>query len=221
MLSFIQAVNVAGSDPGAFFELCPNGLMVAAASTASTSVIVYGKAVATAEEGAAAPDSGPLFVRGIKLPHPAAARSVAWSPKIGDTTQIAVGQVDGGVAIWRVDSTGFGRPEHSCLLWGHTEQAVTKLAFSPGGDLLVSIGERLSDEGDAVINIWCLGSGSVVQTYSRGKMEARRMLDLRWLGDQMLILSVEGDHVSYTNNQWLLNITSEVFNIRSRYSCWT
>jgi WD40 repeat protein len=104
----------------------------------------------------------------VKLPHPAPVQSVAWSPKIGDTSVVAVGQVDGGIAIWRVDSTGFGKPEHCCLLWGHPgrQSAVTHLSFCPSGELLASCSKQADGE-DALVNIWCLGSRSVVQTIVR------------------------------------------------------
>ena len=59
-----------------------------------------------------------------------------------ETTLIACGQKDGGIAIWRLDSGGFGKPEHIQLLWGHGGFAVQKLSFHPEGDLLASASKR-------------------------------------------------------------------------------
>ena len=60
--------------------------------------------------------------------------SVSWSASKGDRTILAVGQKDGGVAVWSLDSSGGGKgekPQHIGLLWGHPGKSVVKLLFHP------------------------------------------------------------------------------------------
>ena len=42
------------------------------------------------------------------------------------------------MAIWKLDSSGFGKPKHSQLLWGHRGEEVTQLAFHRDGDILAT-----------------------------------------------------------------------------------
>ena len=176
---------------GPFFQICPNGLAMAASSENTSSVFVFGAAIMFEEDsgaaGAAPEDGGrcDIFSRGMKLPHPTPVNCVAWCPKIDDRATIAVGQEDGGVAVWSVDPTGFGNPEHRCLLWGHPGQAVTHLEFNPAGDLLASAAKERG-ETDATINVWCLSSRSVIQTLVRA-VGRNRVLDLSWLGNEHLV----------------------------------
>ena len=180
---------------GSFFQICPNGLAMAASSDNASSVFVFGTVTTPDEDSGAAAASGDggcrdIFARGMKLPHPSPVHCVAWCPKIDDRAVVAVGQEDGGVALWSVDPTGFGNPEHRCLLWGHPGQAVTHLEFSPAGDLLASAA-RKRGEADATINVWCLSSRSVIQTFVRA-VGGRGVLDLRWLGNEHLVFGFEG-----------------------------
>ena len=62
----------------------------------------------------------------------------------GDWTSLAVGQGDGGIAIWNISSSGDVKPRHSQLLWGHPGQPVHQLKFHPGGDLLASVSSSSS-----------------------------------------------------------------------------
>lgn len=104
---------------------------------------------------------------------------------------VACGQKDGGIAIWRLDSGGFGKPEHTQLLWGHGGHAVQKLAFHPEGDLLASASKRGGctlenwhpsalpiwkikmkiicfsasfSESGTLVNVWSLSASTVVST---------------------------------------------------------
>lgn len=200
----LQRIRLQPSEPenlgalegaGSFFQICPNGLAMAASSSNASSVFVFGTAMMSDEDSgaAAASEDGSrdIFSRGMKLPHPSPVNCVAWCPKIDDRATVAVGQEDGGVALWSVDPTGFGNPEHRCLLWGHPGQAVTHLEFSPAGDLLASAARKRGDEGDATINVWCLSSRSVIQTFVRA-VGGRGVLDLRWLGNEDLVFGFEG-----------------------------
>ena len=194
----LQRIRLKPSDPeslgalegaGSFFQICPNGLAMAASSDTDSSVLVFGTVIMSDE------DFGPvavseIFSQGMKLPHPSPVNCVAWCPKIDDRATMAVGQEDGGVALWSVDPTGFGNPEHRCLLWGHPGQAVTHMEFSPDGDLLASAA-RKRGEPDATINVWCLSSRSVIQTFVRA-VGGRGVLALRWLGNEHLVFGFEG-----------------------------
>ena len=62
----------------------------------------------------------------------------------GDWTSLAVGQRDGGIAIWNLSSGDGVKPRHSQLLWGHPGQPVSHLKFHPGGDLLASLSSSLN-----------------------------------------------------------------------------
>ena len=142
----LQCIRLQQSDPegmsasegvGSLFRMCPNGLAMAAGSDNASSVLVFGTpATLQIDNPAESPETrlsvdsengGRIF--GMKLPHPSPVHCFAWSPKVDDLATVAVGQEDGGVALWSVDPTGFGNPEHRCLLWGHPEQAVTHLEF--------------------------------------------------------------------------------------------
>ena len=179
------------ADRGAFFQLCPNGLAMAAGSDTSSSVFVFGASMSCDGGGE------DIFLRGMKLPHPSPVNCVAWCPKIDDRATVAVGQEDGGIALWSVDPTGFGRPEHLCLLWGHPGQAVTHLEFSPAGDLLASAGRRRRRDGDAsgdveaTVNVWCPSSRSVIQTFARAVGIGAGVLELKWLSNEQLVFGLE------------------------------
>ena len=69
----------------------------------------------------------------IQLHHPTAVVSLSWCPSKGDRTIMAVGQKDGGVAVWSLDSSGSNeKPQHVGLLWGHPGKSVLKLSYHPG-----------------------------------------------------------------------------------------
>ena len=69
----------------------------------------------------------------IQLHHPTAVVSLSWCPSKGDRTIMAVGQRDGGVAVWSLDSSGSNeKPQHVGLLWGHPGKSVLKLSYHPG-----------------------------------------------------------------------------------------
>ena len=144
----LQCIRLQEPDPesmdasegaGSQFRICPNGLAMAAASAnaSSASVLVYGTPaslqidipVGEPETRLSVESENGDRIFGMKLPHPSPVHCFAWSPKVDDRATVAVGQEDGGVALWSVDPTGFGKPEHRCLLWGHPEQAVTHLEF--------------------------------------------------------------------------------------------
>ena len=71
----------------------------------------------------------------ICAPLCAQVESVSWSASKGDRTLLAVGQKDGGVAVWSLDSSGGcgngEKPQHIGLLWGHPGKPVVKLLFHP------------------------------------------------------------------------------------------
>ena len=69
----------------------------------------------------------------FQLHHPTAVVSLSWCPSKGDRTIMAVGQKDGGVAVWSLDSSGSNeKPQHVGLLWGHPGKSVLKLSYHPG-----------------------------------------------------------------------------------------
>ncbi len=72
----------------------------------------------------------------------------------GDWTSLAVGQRDGGIAIWNLSSADEVKPRHSQLLWGHPGQPVSHLKFHPGGDLLASLSSSLNQGTVCVKNSW-------------------------------------------------------------------
>ena len=88
------------------------------------------------------------------LPHPCKVNDV----DIKNDT-IAVGQVDGGVAIWKLKD---GQFKHDQLLWGHDGQSVTLIKFHPNGDLLATGSQSTSGQG--IVNIWTLSISTVIQT---------------------------------------------------------
>jgi WD40 repeat protein len=71
----------------------------------------------------------------------------------GDWTSLAVGQRDGGIAIWNLSSGGEVKPRHSQLLWGHPGQPVKHLKFHPGGDLLASVSSS-SNQGKSIFHFY-------------------------------------------------------------------
>ncbi len=53
--------------------------------------------------------------------------------------RLAVGQADGGVAVWTLaGASAMATPEHTALLWAHPYQPVTALHFHKDGDWLAS-----------------------------------------------------------------------------------
>ncbi len=87
------------------------------------------------------------------LPHPDEVRCLAWQPRRrqdgspssasdnddDDRVLLAVGQLDGGLALWRVDPAGQLRPEHQGLLWGHAGGGpLDCMDFHQDGDLLAA-----------------------------------------------------------------------------------
>ena len=131
-----------------------------------------------------------------------------------------MGQSDGGVAIWKLDSSGFGKPKHSQLLWGHKGEEVTRLAFHRDGDILAtaakcgeilikrqktfreeslsSISTSFSGAEGSLVNIWCLRSCSVLQTV---KSEERTgILSLEWLDRNDLAVCYARSTVSFNRS---------------------
>ena len=111
----------------------------------------------------------------LSLPHPSNVHSLSWSSNKGNCAVLAVGQEDGGIAIWSLDTCSSGnRPKHTHLLWGHPGMIVNNLEFHPNNqDILASfsIKENSVVKDENVVNIWSLSVGSVLQTltWSRKK----------------------------------------------------
>ena len=114
----------------------------------------------------------------ISLPHPSNIYSLTWSSYKGNGAVLAVGQEDGGIAIWNIDTCSSGsEPKHICLLWGHSGMVVSNLKFHPtNGDILASFSTKShsSNKCENIANIWSLSVGSVIQTLSstRKKQES-------------------------------------------------
>ena len=130
----------------------------------------------------------------FQLPHPTVVQSISWSSAKGDRIILAVGQDDGGIAIWSLDSSGSGEnPQHSGLLWGHPGKPVVSLKFHPkDGDLLASC----SAENDGgVVNIWSMFSGSVILSRvesSTSHLEANANIGktlLLWVPDNTIVFA--------------------------------
>ena len=92
---------------------------------------------------------------------------------------IAVGQQDGGVAIWTFikDQKKF---KHSTLLWGHEKEPVEFVAFHGNGDFLAS-------SSFGLVNIWSLSLNTVIQTI---KQEVP-VTSLAWMGRRRLVIANE------------------------------
>ena len=112
-------------------------------------------------------DSDPGFFKQQILPHPCKVNDVDITNNI-----IAVGQVDGGVAIWRLKDEQF---KHDQLLWGHDGQSVILIKFHPNGDLLAT-GSEVNDGhcmGMGIVNIWTLSTSTVIQTVPFDSQEGK------------------------------------------------
>ena len=97
------------------------------------------------------------------LPHPCKVNDVDIKNDI-----IAVGQVDGGVAIWKLKDGVF---KHDQLLWGHDGQSVILIKFHPNGDLLATGSQSISGQG--IVNIWTLSISTVIQTVPFDSQEGK------------------------------------------------
>ena len=112
-------------------------------------------------------DCDPVFFYQQILPHPCKVNDVDITNDI-----IAVGQVDGGVAIWRLKD---GQFKHDQLLWGHDGQSVILIKFHPNGDLLAT-GSEVNDGhcmGMGIVNIWTLSTSTVIQTVPFDSQEGK------------------------------------------------
>ena len=96
------------------------------------------------------------FNSNIILPHPCKVNCV----DLNSEMTLAVGQQDGGVAIWKLFD---GKFQHQNLLWGHENQSVTQVEFHPNGDLIAT-GSHSGTHDHGIVNIWSLSIGSVIQT---------------------------------------------------------
>jgi WD40 repeat protein len=109
----------------------------------------------------------PCFLNQQVLPHPCKVNDVDITNEI-----IAVGQVDGGVAIWKLKD---GQFKHDQLLWGHDGQSVILIKFHPNGDLLAT-GSEVNDGhcmGMGIVNIWTLSTSTVIQTVPFDSQEGK------------------------------------------------
>eukprot|EP00094_Tigriopus_californicus_P005559 TCALIF_05356-PA protein Name:"Similar to HERC1 Probable E3 ubiquitin-protein ligase HERC1 (Homo sapiens)" AED:0.03 eAED:0.03 QI:0/0.90/0.58/1/0.81/0.83/12/0/1884 len=131
------------------FELCANHLILGVSALDQKFVSIWGRSL------------GEFACSSTKLPHPSVVEVIAWSPLIKDKVLLAVGQNDGGIALWQIDSSGFGKPEHVQLLWGHPYQALKLLKFHPDENLLASVSHQGSK---SLLNVWSLSTGSVIHT---------------------------------------------------------
>ena len=150
-------------------ELSPNQLLLAGlAIGASCNVAVWHVADVF--------NSNNRLLEPIYLPHPTNVHSLSWSSNRGHGAILAVGQEDGGIAIWQLDTSSNGNsPKHIYLLWGHPGMVVMNLKFHPNnGDILasVSVNTKLENKDVNIVNIWSLSVGSVIQSLSwNGKSE--------------------------------------------------
>ena len=125
------------------------------------------------------------FDSNMILPHPC---KVYCADLNADLT-LAIGQQDGGVAIWSRNKSEKGFFHHQ-LLWGHQGQSVTQVEFHPNGDLLATGSHSLAhDQG--IVNIWSLAIGTVVQTAVFDHPYEGPPVCLRWLGHRRLTIANE------------------------------
>ena len=114
----------------------------------------------------------------IILPHPCKVNDVDIKEDA-----IALGQRDGGVAIWKMDKHKF---IHHKLLWGHSGQSVTLIKFHRNGDLLAT--GSTSDVNTGLVNIWSLSIGTVIQTVAFDAQEGPPV-SMTWLGHRRLTIA--------------------------------
>lgn len=120
-----------------------------------------------------------LYEIASSLPHPSLVMAVDVSPK---ALQLASGQRDGGVALWKFEE---GKFKHDHLLWGHEGQIVNLVSFHSNGDLLAT-GSQSQEATSGVVNIWSLSIKTVIQTV---KFNAEGPpVDLKWLGHRRLTI---------------------------------
>ena len=127
--------------------------------------------------------SNKKFDSNMILPHPC---KVNCADLNADLT-LAIGQQDGGVAIWSREN---GKFVHAQLLWGHQGQSVTQVEFHPNGDLLAT-GSHSLNHDQGIVNIWSLAIGTVVQTAVFDHPYEGPPVCLRWLGHRRLTIANE------------------------------
>eukprot|EP00095_Tigriopus_kingsejongensis_P011163 maker-scaffold259_size234575-snap-gene-1.24 protein:Tk11163 transcript:maker-scaffold259_size234575-snap-gene-1.24-mRNA-1 annotation:"hypothetical protein" len=149
------------------FKLSSNSLILASVAKEKKFVSIWGRSL------------GEFSSCPIQLPHPSVVETIDWSPLIREKVCLAVGQRDGGIALWQIDSSGFGKPEHCQLLWGHPYQPVRLLKFHPAGNLLASASQKGSD---SLLNVWSLSTGSVIHT---DVVDGDAIQDCAWIANEL------------------------------------
>jgi E3 ubiquitin-protein ligase HERC1 len=116
----------------------------------------------------------------VSLPHP---HTVLTADICARKLSIAVGQSDGGVAIWKLKDNKY---VHEKLLWGHDGLPVDLVTFHSNGDNLATSSNDGNSAG--IVNIWSMSLGTVIQTVVF-KAHEGPAIALAWLGHRRLTIA--------------------------------